>query len=67
MSIHHNGRGRSYATCDNCDANVIDLPLDVEASNRIVRTFFRWTRLTGTNRHACPTCATTNSVKPPED
>ena len=56
--ISHNGRGRSYATCDgdDCDANVIDLPLDVDATNRILKTFFGWTSSVDL-RHFCKKCA----------
>lgn len=55
MSIHHNGHGRSYARCDakDCDANVIDLPLDAECAARVVRTFFLWQQ-TSQNSHECP-------------
>lgn len=55
MTISHNGHGRSYATCDGCDANVIDLPLDIAACDRILRNFFGWTPEPGM-RHSCRTC-----------
>lgn len=55
MTISHNGHGRSYAECDTCEDNVIDLPIDVAACDRILRTFFGWTSLPGL-RHACKKC-----------
>lgn len=57
MTLHLNDYGRAYVFCDggDCPENIIDLPPDFEAANRIVRTFFGWAHAPGL-RHHCKSC-----------